>query len=156
MNSLTPHRRVCLSLLLFVILLTVCGALARLFALSVPYVDIALCSLLPAGSVLALYVWRKKPDVKAFFRLTPISRGRRPCGSFLVSVQTVPARLSTFRSTCSGAILLTPRRASPHRRALANTCSAYFGAAAVPALCEDCSAAGWCCANMRIMVGGLP
>ena len=136
-NSLTPHRRVCLSLLLFVILLTVCGALARLFALSVPYVDIALCSLLPAGSVLALYVWRKKPDVKAFFRLTPVSLREAAlwfffgiCANCAGALINVPLNLfwSYFIDTAPGV---------PAPQSFGEYLLGILCAAAVPALCEE-------------------
>lgn len=136
-NSLTPHRRACLFLLLFVILLTVCGALARVLALPIPYLDIALCSLLPAGGVLALYVWRRKPDIKAFFRLTPISLREAALWFFF-----------GICANCAGALINIPLNlfwgrfidvapGVPAPQGFGEYLLGILCAAAVPALCEE-------------------
>ena len=72
-KPLTPHRRVCLLLLLFVVLMLATSLLFGLLPLSVPYLDTAVALLVPVGVILALYFWRIKPDAKPFFRLKRIT-----------------------------------------------------------------------------------
>ena len=50
----------------------VTDALFSLGAYGVPYIKMAGSLLIPAAAVSALYLWRRKPDIRTFFRLERI------------------------------------------------------------------------------------
>lgn len=72
-KPLTPHRRVCFLLLLFVALLLAASLLLDAMPHSIPYLNTALALLIAGGGILALYVWREKPDARPFFRFKRIT-----------------------------------------------------------------------------------